>query len=113
VFLYNITIPELSAFSQQDGNIYWLDVQAQLLNTNDYFFGWKTAITNWNDDAVFSDSLKGPWTDMHYPIGHYRQGQSINLAFVLETVPEPTAFALLASGIVVMAIGRRRRQKHL
>jgi hypothetical protein len=113
VFLYNIRVPEFIAFTQQAGNIYWLDVQAQLQDTNNFFFGWKTAITNWNDDAVFDDSVNDPhnWRDMHYPPGHYRQGQSINLSFALETIPEPASWTLMMAGAGVVGLWHRRRTR--
>lgn len=65
--------------------IYWLDVQAMPNDpTGEARFGWKSSTTNWNDDAVWGQGLEpypGPWTDLHYPPGHERHPESMDLAF--------------------------------
>ena len=69
--------------------VYWLDLQAQVPGPVPQF-GWKTCITNWNDDAVWvraGEPYNVPpmpaWNELRYPQGHPRQGDSIDLAFRL------------------------------
>jgi hypothetical protein len=116
VWLYNFPIPIAQAFVQKgtaaNPLVYWLDVQAVVPGRE--VFGWKTSVTQWNDDAVFADTslplsmggvLNGPltappyWLDMHYPVGHPYVGQSIDLAFAVTTVPEPGTLMLLGCGL--------------
>ncbi len=66
-------------FVQQQGTIYWLDVQAVPLDTS-AFFGWKTTnpqvTPHFMDDSVYADTagfngaLVAPWTPNVYPSGH-------------------------------------------
>jgi hypothetical protein len=127
VFQYNFDpIPE--PFIQEQGKIYWLDVQALVHNadgTPEATFGWKTRDPNpehfggghFNDDAVFADtdSFGDPvppedWRELRYPEGHELAGLSIDLSFVL-TVPEPSSVAMAGLGLIALAgmIYRRRR----
>jgi hypothetical protein len=77
--------------------VYWLDVQAQPLDTDpNVRFGWKASIDHWNDDAVWvvgSEPYNGPWNELRYPFGHNFERQSIDLAFMItgeeEQVPPP------------------------
>jgi hypothetical protein len=65
--------------------VYWLDVQA-VVPEQGYYFGWKTSITHWNDDAVYAIGMEPPmtpWMEMRYPPLHPWAGQSIDLAFSL------------------------------
>jgi hypothetical protein len=107
--LTNITKP----FIQTKGTIYWLGVSIDTTNAD----GWKTADLNsypapftgkhFEDDAVFR-SGGGDWRELHYPSGHPRGGQSIDLAFVI-TTPEPASFMLLAISVVATCCFRSRR----
>jgi hypothetical protein len=108
VYQYNMFVDPAKAFVQQIGNIYWLDVTAYTTNG---LFGWKTSIQHFNDDAVFDDLPQVPpnWRDMHYPPEHQYQGQSIDMAFALTTIPEPSAILLVAFGGVSLLALRRRR----
>ena len=86
---YNFVIPEMEAFRQQEGTIYWLDVNAQPINTG-YLFGWKSSLDHWNDDAVWgvgAEPFPGPWYELRYPPGHEMYWQSMDLAFVLTGEP--------------------------
>jgi hypothetical protein len=105
-------------FVQQQGNIYWFEVQANVLNTPglaEATFGWKTRDPDpthfhgghFLDDAVFADTAgfagaPSPWRELRYPGGHPLQFDSIDLAFVL-TVPEPGTIAMAGIGLAVLA----------
>ena len=96
---------------QTVNTIYWLDVQASFDGTEK--FGWKTSPQQFNDDAVWGDNGvfgadPGAWNELVYPPDHPRVGQSIDLAFVINGVPEPHQYALLASlGLMGFAAWRR------
>ena len=110
---YNFFIDEAEAFIQEgtpdNPVVYWLDVQAMPEDTQAWF-GWKTSLDQWNDDAVWGEGeepYQGPWYELIYPEGHLYQGESIDLAFVITTTekdeldwgdaPDPTYPTLLAS----------------
>jgi hypothetical protein len=91
---YNFFVPEDAAFYQEgtpeNPIVYWLDVQAEPLDGTSWF-GWKTSLDHWNDDAVWgvgSEPYYGPWYDLHYPPGHPYSPESIDLAFVITTTVE-------------------------
>ena len=105
---YNFYIDPIDAF-QQEGTpdtpiVYWLDVSAIPLDDL-ALFGWKTSLMHWNDDAVWGDSHQGPWNELRYPGGHFFEGESIDLAFVI--TPEPATVALL--GLGCLFIRRHKR----
>jgi hypothetical protein len=81
---------------RQDGNstnpkVYWLELEAWLPFGQNYKFGWKTARTHWNDDAVFATGSNPPyvWNELRYPQGHPYCPNSIDMAFALTTGAEP------------------------
>jgi len=88
---YNFYIddPDIQFIQQgttADPCVYWIDVQAQPLDTQARF-GWKTSLEHWNDDAVWGQGLEpwtGPWYELFYPDGHPYQFESIDLAFVID-----------------------------
>jgi hypothetical protein len=89
-WLYSFHIPPEEAFHQigmpEEPIIYWLDVQAHPLDP-DAYFGWKTTLDHWNDDATWAIGLEpyvGPWNELRYPTGHPLCPESIDLAFELE-----------------------------
>jgi hypothetical protein len=63
--------------------IYWLDVQAY--PEGESYFGWKTSLDHWNDDAVWSPTMEPipppMWVELRYPPPHPFMGESIDLAF--------------------------------
>ena len=80
-----------SCWWQTNGNIYWLSVQADCVDTNLFRFGWKTCPTNWNDDAVFGDTpdmLSPPpsWYELRRP-PYFTN--SLDLAFEIITGTNP------------------------
>ena len=115
---FNFFIDEALAFRQQEGEIYWLDVQAWDPSGSGARWGWKTTnpleTDHFNDDAVFwdpnlpvGDPALGQWNELRYPAGHPYEGQSIDLAFVI--TPEPTTWALIGLGASALVLRRRRR----
>ena len=95
---YNFTIDPAEAFEQLGSPdlpvVYWLDVQARPLDEA-AFFGWKTSLDHWNDDATWAqgeEPYAGDWLELRYPPGHEMQGQSIDLAFVITSEPVPVEF---------------------
>jgi hypothetical protein len=107
--LTNITEP----FIQQKGTIYWLGISIDTTGSD----GWKTADLNsypapftgnhYEDDAVFRTG-DGLWRELHYPSGHPRGGQSIDLAFVI-TTPEPASAVLILLALAAASMSRSRR----
>jgi hypothetical protein len=82
---YTFPIPEDFEFIQEEGTIYWLNVQAFPLDDTAHF-GWKTSVFHFNDDAVYAegdDFAHGPWMELRYPPEHPYYPQSIDLAFML------------------------------
>jgi hypothetical protein len=89
-FQYNFYVDGLEAFRQYKGTIYWLMVEDLTpVEFRDYAFGWKTAEFNlrWNDDAA---CLRTEWYPLAYPTTHEYDGNSLDLAFVINSrLPEP------------------------
>jgi hypothetical protein len=108
VYQYNFYIPQALAFQQQQGTIYWLDVQCMTADPG-LLFGWKTSGSpHFMDDAVWGDNLMlggEPqfWEELIDPTG-----QSRDLAFVI-TTPEPSTLTLTALAVAALVIFRRRR----
>ena len=105
VWQYNFDFPDNPFYqqgTQTDPIVYWLEVQA-FVTTGEYF-GWKTSISHWNDDAVYDDD--GDWEELWYPGDYPFDGDSIDLAFVITT--EPATLGLLVLG--GMALLRRHRK---
>jgi len=89
-WMYYFHVPASDAFCQRgrpnEPRVYWLDVQAEPGGPTVAQFGWKTASTHWNDDAVWGHGFEpypGPWFELRYPPMHPYHGQSIDLAFAL------------------------------
>jgi hypothetical protein len=105
---YTFHVPIAEAFHQlgrpDSGIVYWLDVQARPMDPQ-AFWGWKTSLDHWNDDAVWGWGMEpylGPWYELRYPPQHPFGGQSIDLAFALRSeidtdapsTPTPSRFGL-------------------
>lgn len=92
---YNFPLDGPGTFYQEgtpnDPVVYWLDVKA-IPNDPEAFLGWKTSVQHWNDDAVWGlgqEPYLGPWGELIYPPNHEQSGQSIDLAFVIQSEPQP------------------------
>jgi len=85
VWQYDFHVPEADAFFQEDGTIYWLSVTAhQPEDPGEYVsIGWKSSHLHWNDDAVWRiEDI--PWQELRYPGQHPLEGQSMDLAFLID-----------------------------
>jgi hypothetical protein len=111
----NILIDPVVAFEQKGmagaQKIYWLDASVKLRPEVVGAVGWKTAINQWEDDAVYwvgDASGGGSWHPLYDPtVTPYR---SLDLAFVI--TPEPgTIVMLIGAGLVGLAAFARRRRR--
>jgi hypothetical protein len=99
----SITNPAVPIFQQQQGTIYWLGVNFQPTWGD---VGWTTSQDHFNDDAVWWDFTGGTgWQELVDPLS----GQSMDMAFVITTVPEPGSVALLLVGAGILGLRRLRR----
>ena len=84
IWYYICPIPEPYWFQQEEGTIYWLDIQAVPIEPT-FFFGWKTSVDHWNDASVWTtepepvDPLH--WLDLWYHPTHPLYPGPIDLAF--------------------------------
>lgn len=91
IWYYEIDIPESEAFIQQgtatNSVTYWLGVSAEVTDSTDAQFGWKTTDAEhaWNDAAVMFDPNSGQWSDLYYPSNHSNYGAPVNMSFGLVT----------------------------
>ena len=113
VWQYNFYIDEPLAFVQQGTTanpvVYWLDVQMLPAAAGGPLFGWKTSDQHWNDDATWSEAPFGTQPQVWNELIDETTGTSLDMAFVITTVPEPGAAVLLGLGAAVLLITRRRR----
>jgi hypothetical protein len=85
--------PFIQQGSAEQPIIYWLDVQAFPMGES--YFGWKTSIDHWNDDAVWYPGQEPVppvpmlWQELRYPIDHPWAGMSIDLAFEIYAEGQP------------------------
>lgn len=101
-------------FVQKEGEIYWLGLWVDWFDVQQAPLGWKTADVNkypqpntgqhFQDDAVFR-SLDGFWEELIDPY----TGQSLDMAFVITTIPEPGGVVLMLAGIAGIGLAGRRR----
>lgn len=117
-FQYNLFLNPPDWFWQDQGQVYWLGISANLVDPLNFEWGWKTADVDqypapftgnhFMDDAVWVDlqpTFPPPplaWQELFDPI---LPTKSLDLAFVI--TPEPTGLAVLL-GLGVLALRRRR-----
>jgi len=82
-------------FVQQEGTIYWLRISMLSKYPDQFFFGWKSAIEQWNDNAVYNYPFPGyppdDWMELYHP---YNDDEPMDLSFVISpAVNCPTADA--------------------
>jgi hypothetical protein len=94
---YTFMIDPYDAFLQvgtpEEPVVYWLDVQAMPYDLNAWF-GWKTSLDHWNDDAVWGQGIEpyfDPWWELRYPPNHPMFPHSIDLAFAIKSAPDTDA----------------------
>jgi len=66
---YNVFLPELEWFWQEEGNIYWLSIMCVNNDHENMTWGWKTTQNHWNDDAVYANGSEYNWLHMYEPPG--------------------------------------------
>ena len=131
---WRIDIPQPLWFEQEgtatNPSVYWVGIQGVFANDNHQgLFIWRFADRNlptWGDDAAFRspDQDTEPWSHWGWPSsqpgaaaalydGSLPQGwwKSTDMAFELSgrAIPEPGTIALLASGLAVLGMVRRRK----
>ena len=100
---WQINVPvTVDPFIQTMDEIYWLDINLAVDSAQPA--GWKTSVTNFNDDAVWWDPDPGVWRELHDPL---EPTQSLDVAFVI--VPEPGTAALGGAAALVLAGVLRQR----
>jgi hypothetical protein len=98
----NVRLKPLNTFTQFVGNIYWLDIR---LSTQSGLAGWKTSFDHFMDAAVVSNATPPVhWMPLHDPL---MLTNAIDMAFVIDQTPEPTAVGLLALVGGTAALRRR------
>ncbi|NLF38288.1 hypothetical protein GX586_02515 [bacterium] len=100
IWQVNVGMHPGNIFFQMISNIYWLDIKLDVLPPGKA--GWKTCFTNFMDDAVFWTG-EG-WQELRSPEVPF---PSLDLAFVIDPMPEPAAAALVVS--VWLAVRRLQR----
>jgi hypothetical protein len=103
IWQFNIpVVPE--SFYQQQGQTYWLGIGGDF-ELEGAFCGWKTTLNPYSSSSVFWDGLAGDWVTLHDPVS----GQPMDLAFVVEHLPEPGTICLLGLGAVALITKRKTR----
>ncbi|HUS47317.1 MAG TPA: PEP-CTERM sorting domain-containing protein [Phycisphaerae bacterium] len=107
----NIKIDDPNWYQVKD-EIYWLGVWVVPEDASDpnmqAYWGWKTSLEHFMDDAVYYGVIPGTslWTWL--PLEDPYTGQTLDLAFVI--TPEPITAALLVGGGGALLFRKRRRR---
>jgi len=81
----------IEPFIQEEGTIYWLRISMLSKFPDNFFFGWKSAIEQWNDNGVynypFPNYLPDDWMELYQPMD---TAQSMDLAFNINHTGTPS-----------------------
>jgi len=66
-FQYNVFLPEQLWFWQDVGVIYWLSITAHVEDAQVTYWGWKSSVDHWFDDAVWAFDGEWDWIEMYEP----------------------------------------------
>jgi hypothetical protein len=102
--MWELNITNIQNLNQQQGVTYWLAVE--FTGTNTDTIGWKTALTSTNDAAVWL-TPSWVWTKLVD-----QSTNSMDLAFVITTIPEPSTSLLVALGGLALIGLRRQVARH-
>lgn len=118
IYQYNVDMSwmPLDVLFYQEGGaaapaIYWLLLKVTIAEGEAYDFGWKTALDQVLDDAVY-DATPQVWPPTWQELTDPRivtAKVSLDMAFVINSVPEPGFFALIGTGLLGLLGLRRRR----
>ena len=109
IWYWQLNITDISRqvddpFTQQEGEIYWLDLQVQPISGTEQLVGWKTTEGIFMDDAVYQTPGVAPgWA----PIAVCTANMPTDLAFVI--TPEPTTLGVLLLGGLAMLKHKRKK----
>lgn len=94
------------AFVQKEGEIYWLELGADVAGAEEVAFGWKTSLDYYEDIAVHQ--VAGGWEPLSIP---GTPDERLDMAFVI--TPEPSTVVMLVSaGLMgLLACVRYRRKR--
>lgn len=85
VWQYNFYIDPAEAFPQEVGTTYWLSVWE--ISYQDVYWGWKTSLDHWQDNAVFTQWPPVPIPEQWCNLDP--TGPPLDLAFVITGPPPP------------------------
>lgn len=100
IFQINVGLTALNPFEQKLGMIYWLAVK---LDVASGLAGWKTSITNFMSASMVWNPGSAQWEELRDPVGRIHP---LDLAFVIDPVPEPS----LGLALAVIALLRQRHR---
>jgi len=105
VFQVNVPLKAGNPFLQVPGTIYWLDIRLGVVNG---LAGWKSSMDHFNDDATVWDGGEVMWKELRDPLEPL---QSLDLAFVIDPIPEPALPLALSVCAGCLVRTRRRRSE--